>query len=59
MLGSITRSWETGTPFREALSQTAKEAGKTLDEERLDEICRPERYVRNLGPVFERLAALT
>jgi adenylosuccinate lyase len=29
-----------------------------LDEARLDEICRPERYVQNLGPLFERVAAL-
>jgi adenylosuccinate lyase len=31
----------------------------TLDEARLDEICRPEGYVRNLGPLFDRLSALT
>ena len=31
----------------------------TLDEARLDEICRPEQYVANLGPLFDRLAALT
>jgi adenylosuccinate lyase len=34
-------------------------AGVALDEARLDEICRPEGYVRNLGPLFDRLAALS
>jgi adenylosuccinate lyase len=33
--------------------------GVALDEARLDEICRPERYVENLDPLFERLAALS
>ncbi len=27
--------------------------------DRLDEVSRPERYVERLGPVFDRLAALT
>jgi adenylosuccinate lyase len=53
------KTWETGVPFRETLTQQAKEAGKELDEARLDEVCRPERYLERLGPVFERLAALT
>src|SRR4051812_8654414 len=53
------RTWETGIPFRETLTQQAKEAGKELDEARLDEVCRPERYLERLAPVFERLAALT
>ena len=30
-----------------------------LDEARLDEVCRPERYLERLRPVFERLAALS
>jgi adenylosuccinate lyase len=53
------RTWETGVPFRETLTAQAKEAGKELDEARLDEVCRPERYLERLAPVFERLAALT
>ena len=53
------RTWETGIPFRETLTQHAKEAGTELDEARLDEVCRPERYLERLAPVFERLAALT
>ena len=51
-------TWGTGTPFREALTAEAKEAGHELDEARLDEVCRPERYLERLAPVFERLAAL-
>jgi adenylosuccinate lyase len=53
------QTWETGEPFRATLSKQAAAAGKTLDEARLDEVCRPERYLERLAPVFERLAALT
>jgi adenylosuccinate lyase len=52
-------TWDTGTPFRAALRARAKEAGLELPEARLDEAMRPERYVTRLGPVFDRLAALT
>jgi len=52
-------TWETGVPFRETLREQAKIAGQVLDEARLDDVCRPERYVERLGPVFERLAALS
>ena len=52
-------TWETGTPFRAALTAEAEAAGQVLDEARLDEVCRPERYLDRLAPVFERLAALT
>jgi adenylosuccinate lyase len=52
-------TWNSGTPFRETLRARAKDAGVELDEARLDEICRPERYVANLGPLFDRLAALS
>ena len=48
-----------GTPFRETLTAEAQAAGQALDEARLDEVCRPERYLDRLAPVFERLAALT
>ncbi len=51
-------TWETGTPFREALRKEAAASGRALDEKRLDEVSRPERYVERLGPVFERLRAL-
>jgi adenylosuccinate lyase len=52
------RTWNTGTPFRETLRERATASGVTLDEARLDEICRPERYVANLGPLFERVEKL-
>src|SRR5262245_18080497 len=52
-------TWETGVPFRETLRRHAAEAGHTLDEARLAEVCRPERYVERLDAMFGRLAALT
>jgi len=52
-------SWDTGASFREALRKEASAAGQELDEARLDEVFRPERYVERLGPVFARLADLT
>jgi adenylosuccinate lyase len=51
-------TWETGVPFRETLRIQAKSAGQPIDEARLDDVCRPERYVERLGPVFVRLEAL-
>jgi adenylosuccinate lyase len=51
-------TWNSGSPFRETLRKRASDTGVALDEARLDEICRPERYVANLGPLFDRLAAL-
>jgi len=50
---------EHGTGFREALRKHAAGRGQPLNEARLDEAFRPERYVARLGPVFERLAKLT
>ena len=32
--------------------------GQAIDEARLDEAFRPERYVTRLGPVFDRLERL-
>jgi adenylosuccinate lyase len=51
-------TWETGRPFRETLREQAASGGHALDEARLDEVCRPERFVERLGPVFDRLAEL-
>jgi adenylosuccinate lyase len=51
-------TWETGAPFRETLRKHAAAAGQVLDEARLDEVCRPERFVARLGPVFDRVATL-
>ncbi len=53
------QTWETGRPFRATLTEQAAAKGQVLDEARLDEVCRPERYLERLAPVFERLAALT
>jgi adenylosuccinate lyase len=52
-------TWQTGTPFRETLRKRAAAQGQQLDEAALDEVCRPERYVERLGPVFGRLRALS
>jgi adenylosuccinate lyase len=52
-------TWQSGGPFRETLRKHAADAGQTLDEARLDEVCRPERYVERLAGVFERLEALS
>lgn len=52
-------TWEGGMPFREALRASAAEAGRDLDEGRLDEVSRPERYVERLGPVFDKLERLS
>jgi adenylosuccinate lyase len=51
--------WEHGSQFRETLRKHAAGCGQPLDEARLDEACRPERYVARLGPVFDRLEQLT
>jgi adenylosuccinate lyase len=52
-------TWETGAPLRETLRKSAGAVGRRLNEERLDELCQPERYIERLGPVFERLEGLT
>ena len=59
MQGAAIETWNSGVPFRETLRARAAASSVALDEARLDEICRPERYVANLGPLFDRLAALT
>ena len=57
--GAAMETWNSGTPFRSTLRSRAETEGVALDEARLDEICRPEKYVANLGPLFDRLAKLT
>jgi adenylosuccinate lyase len=52
-------TWDTGTPFRATLRRHAQARGRWIDEERLDEVCRPERYTERLGGVFERLRQLS
>ena len=52
------QAWQTGRPFRASLTEHAADRGQRLDEARLDQVCRPERYVARLGPVFDRLEKL-
>lgn len=56
--GAAMETWEAGVPFRETLRKHAAEADRRLDEDRLGEVFRPERYVERLAPVFERLEHL-
>ncbi len=53
------QTWAGQGPFRQTLQAQARERGVALDPDRLDAVCRPERYLERLGPVFERLAALS
>lgn len=53
------RTWSEGLAFRDALRAQAATRGLILDEDRLDAVSRPERYLARLGPVFDRLAALS
>ncbi|HVS68402.1 MAG TPA: adenylosuccinate lyase [Mycobacteriales bacterium] len=52
-------TWSSGVPFRETLRKHAADADQTLDEARLDAVCRPERYLERLAPVFDRVAQLS
>jgi adenylosuccinate lyase len=52
-------TWHGGGPFRETLRKHAADAGQPLDEDRLDEVCRPERYLERLAGVFDRVAGLS
>jgi adenylosuccinate lyase len=51
-------TWSSGVPFRETLRKHAEDHYQKLDEARLDEVCRPERYLERLADVFDRVAAL-
>jgi adenylosuccinate lyase len=53
------QAWDTGTPFRTTLRDQAAAHGQRIDDRRLDEVCRPERYTERLGAVFERLQRLS
>jgi adenylosuccinate lyase len=53
------QTWNSGVPFRETLRKHAADAGQPLDEARLDDVCRPQRYLDRLTGVFDRVAALT
>ena len=51
-------TWQSGRAFRDTLVDHAKTVGLSIDPTRLDEICRPERYVERLDDMFARLEAL-
>jgi len=57
--GAAMETWDTGIPFRTTLREHAIARGQPIDDQRLDEVCRPERYTERLGGVFERLQRLT
>ncbi len=57
--GAAMETWRSGVPFRETLRKHAADVGQALDEARLDEVCRPERYLERLAGVFDRVAALS
>jgi adenylosuccinate lyase len=52
-------TWETGAPFRDTLRKQAATRGQPLPDSRLDSAFRPDRYVTQLAPVFERLTRLS
>ena len=52
-------TWSGGIPFRATLRSQAALVGLSLDEDALDEACRPERYLARIDGVFARLAALS
>ena len=56
--GAAMETWQSGADFRETLRKHAAVRGQELDEVRLDEVSSPERYVRRLGAVFDRLERL-
>ena len=51
-------AWQTRSPFRESLRKHAAARNATLDEDRLDEVCSPQHYLRRIGVVFDRLERL-
>jgi adenylosuccinate lyase len=56
--GAAMETWQSGAPFRETLRKHAASRNAELDEARLDDISTPERYVRRLDGVFDRLEKL-
>jgi adenylosuccinate lyase len=56
--GAAMDSWQSGEPFRTTLRKHATVRDVKLDEQKLDEVCSPERYVSQLGEVFDRLEKL-
>jgi len=56
--GAAMDSWQSGEPFRVALRKHAAVRDIKLDEQQLDDVCSPERFVGRLGEVFDRLEKL-
>jgi len=56
--GAAMDSWQSGEPFRVALRKHAAVRDIKLDEQQLDDVCSPERFVSRLGEVFDRLEKL-
>jgi adenylosuccinate lyase len=52
-------TWQSGVPFRDTLRAEAARRQQPLDEARLDEASRPERYVERLSAMFGRLEKLS
>jgi len=52
-------TWQDGSPFQDALLAVAERTGHPIDADRLAGLCRPERYLQRLRPLFDRLAQLT
>jgi adenylosuccinate lyase len=52
-------TWDTGTPFRTTLRELAAARGQQIDDRRLDDVCRPERYIERLRGVFDSLQRLS
>jgi adenylosuccinate lyase len=56
---AATDTWDSGTPFRDALRKQAATRGLSLPEADIDAAFRPEAYTARLNPIFERLAGLS
>jgi adenylosuccinate lyase len=52
-------TWSSETPFRDTLRKQAATRGQSIPDARLDSAFQPERYVKRLAPVFDRLARLS
>jgi adenylosuccinate lyase len=50
-------TWQSGTPFRETMRKHQEAAA--IPDAKLDDVMRPDRYLANLVPLFDRLEALS
>jgi adenylosuccinate lyase len=56
--GAAAAAWDSGIPFRETIAADPR-VQALLSEGELQTLFDPERFLRNLGGVFERVEALT